>query len=82
MATAALTVKLRLVPVQADGTVCAFCSDHVWLRAFRLLFVVGSRPIGEASSLVCQSCGDVLRSSRGASNGATGEKTVEDGPPV
>ena len=66
MRQATIQIRRRLIPIQADGTACAFCDDVVWLRAFRLQFLIGSRPIAETGSSVCQSCADALRSTQGS----------------
>jgi len=38
------------------------CGDRVWLRGYAVVLFIGEREAGQYGSLLCQSCGDLVKS--------------------
>jgi len=57
-----VTISYQLRQVIGDGSECMGCGDRVWLRGYAVVLFIGEREAGQYGSLLCQSCGDLVKS--------------------
>lgn len=57
-----LTIKARWVDVSPDGSPCSACGDTIYFKPTGMVMFVNGIPQEKLLAIVCQSCGDALKS--------------------